>query len=217
MVNADKIDFADGAFFLELGSRPQASLEGTSTREIQSEKHLPVSFPDFHVSLSYPSQKAVRTDSSNQVTVVLYGDIYFDKDTATHEILDILLSRYAAQDVIAMAQSLNGSFLLCILDRNKNNVFVITDRLNSKTAFLYRSRNKTYVSTSLRLLPTRKVDPAGCALYLSNTFIFGNRTVLRDVSTLQRASVYCLSSRDLASCELPLADGCRAKVTYSCP
>jgi len=197
MVAADKLDAVSRVFFLALHNRPQRSFEGISAPGVQSREDVLVTFRDFHVSVGRSTGTTASTDPTGQMTVVLYGDIYLDQIKSRQETLAALLARYAAQDVIALAQSLNGSFLLCILDKNKNNVFVITDRLNSKTAFLYRSADGTYISTSLRFLPTRKVDPAGCALYLTNTFIFGNRTVLRDVNTLQRASVYSLSLHDL--------------------
>ena len=159
----------------------------------ESSEDLVVTLRESQVTITRSNRETFIRDSTGQIAVLLYGDIYLDEVRGRQETLDALLARYATQDISAFARSLNGSFLLCIIDKGRNAVFLITDRLGSKTAFLYRTADATFVSSSLKLLPTRKVDPAGCAVYLTNTFIFGNRTVLRDVKTLERACVHSLS------------------------
>lgn len=92
---------------------------------------------------------------------------------------------------------LRGSFVLIVIDSRADKVFVVTDRNGSRKIFNKKGAEHEWIGTSVECLPDRRPDPAGVASLMINDFCFLGRTVIENVSLLERASIYCLGKNGL--------------------
>ena len=146
------------------------------------------------VNVWLSSRTAVYRNDEDCTYLILHGEVYVCDPLDRAQQVRLLHERYMRLGIEDFARSLNGSFLLLVIDTRQNIIHFITDRVGSKKAFYFSEGNRIYLASSLRLLPSRPIDPVGVTTYLQNSFIFSGRTVLADVSLLRRALIRSFSS-----------------------
>ena len=176
--------------------------EGTKPAPFSDEsEHSIIQSEGLTVTANQSGRTIIYGDIGSNAYIILHGEVCIDGC----DLLDrskqaeILHKRYLQVGIEGLAHSLNGSFLIWVVDTAKNIVHLITDRLGSKKAFYLQQKNRIYIASSLRLLPARPIDPVGAAIYLQNSFIFSGRTVLDGVTSLRRASIHSFSTSERTS------------------
>lgn len=152
----------------------------------------------FIAAFAYDSSVKFVADKLAKTYLMLHGEVIStqaDQNRAANELLGI----YHKSGLIGLAENIHGSCAVVIVDEKSDIVACITDRINSRKVFFSRENHVSWLSTSLRLHPTNKVDPAGVASFLINRFIYAGRTVFSGVSTLERSSVHIFHSTSILS------------------
>ena len=131
------------------------------------------------------------------VTVLLHGEIYGPSRACDAKGLLTSYLRSGPQ----VAQSLNGSYALLILDSRLEGPLVITDRVNSHKVFVSEDSGGWWLSTSLYRHPRegRRLDPAGIASVLSCGVAHSGLTPFDGVRALQGATVHGFTERGQSS------------------
>lgn len=104
-----------------------------------------------------------------------------------------LLARFAQADSRQVAQELSGFFTILFRDAGREEIFVITDLIGSRHAFLREFPwGVALASSSLLLasLATSALDPLGCEEFLRTGIVYEDRTFFRDVRKFAPASIY---------------------------
>ena len=122
--------------------------------------------------------------------IIQYGAIWEPSITTPEELKRSIAKEWQAQSKESLARSLRGSFVLVIIESENDRITFITDRSGSQKIFHKPFRNQMWFSSSVECLPDLKPDPAGVASMIVNNFCFHGRTILADVSILERASLY---------------------------
>ena len=138
----------------------------------------------------------VFQDRSRGLLLLLYGEIY---NTAADDKLQWIAREYN-NNGLEFAQMLNGSFLIILVDSQKDRIAVITDRVNSRRAYARTYEGSRWLSNCLYSLPlaNAKLDNTGIAWYLVNKSVFHNRTLFEDVRILERASIHEIDSEKMS-------------------
>ena len=153
---------------------------------------------EFIAAFTYDNSVKFVADKPAKTCLMLHGDvvsIHTDQNRAASE----LLRTYQKSGLSSLAENINGSCAVVIVDEISDIVACITDRTNSRKVFFSRDNHISWLSTSLRFHPTNEIDPAGVASYLINRFIYAGRTVFSGVTTLERSSVNIFNSTSISS------------------
>lgn len=149
------------------------------------------------MSLTAGGSAQIASDPAAQITVVVHGLLHDrSKSTAAQTVLS---------DYVKLGDSLwptlNGSYVIVVLDQARGEIQVVTDRLNSRKAYWSEDDGGWWLSTSLNRHPTQgiKVDPAGVGSVLTSGVAYSGLTPFRGIHTLNRASIHSFSAEDRGS------------------
>lgn len=151
------------------------------------------------VLISPSRRTSVVTSNGSGVSLVLDGELCVCDVLDRRRQAEIALERYLSKDREEFATSLNGTFVMVIIDDRKDVVLVITDRLGFRKVFFRKIQGDVYLASSPRLVPADGIDPVGALTYLSNAFIFSGRTVRAGVRVLEKAAIHEISHAGVAS------------------
>jgi len=168
-------------------------LSRTTFREIaQADPDLSLETNRFTLHLSKSSSTQVASSHDGQITLILHGEIY----TGGNSPANYLLERYL-EEGLEFAKDLNGSFAILLVDKRTDQIYLITDRLNTREVFSSRYKGSHWLSTALtyHLHPADdlKLDPVGIAFYLTNRKIPNDRTLFAGIQALEQACVHTLT------------------------
>ena len=151
---------------------------------LSSDFDMIVKTPSCMVQVKCFADTQVLCDETDEVTIIFYGHICGDV------ILSCIVDAYKAQG-ITFVKSLDGSFAFLLVDKLHDRVVVATDRLCSRKVHIRKKDSLVVVSTVLKYLFTEDlaIDPIGLAWYLSSGVFHNNRTIFKDISVLDRASL----------------------------
>ncbi len=126
------------------------------------------------------------------MTVLVHGELFNDLARPAKFVYE-----HFDGDIKSLANILNGTFVIVVVDRTRDFIHVITDRVNGRRLFEQTLDNKTVFSTSLELFSSssKRLDLVGVAWYLANGTVHNGRTVYSDICVVDRASVISFSSR----------------------
>ncbi len=143
--------------------------------------------PGLQICLCYWGRAIYAYSAIDGVHIILHGDLYTPQIGNAKDLLTHILRDYRNGGATTLAPTLRGSFILVIVDAKEKNITVITDRSGTKKVFQAKHLKNAWIGTSVAGLPDVRVDPAGLASLMSNDFCFGGRTLINDVSLLNRA------------------------------
>lgn len=131
-----------------------------------------------------------------RVTAIVHGEIFND---LTHPARFVFKHYNGNAD--ALARTLNGAFIVLIIDEERDAVHLITDRVNGRRLFERTTRGARHFSTSLAdLAPTSGgIDVTGVAWYLANGTVHNGRTVYSGVRVVERATVISFTANASAA------------------
>jgi asparagine synthetase B (glutamine-hydrolysing) len=158
------------------------------------EPTLVASTRSYQASLAIPPRDKVGHDPSGAVTVVLHGEIYNSADNQA-----AWLAQRFAEHGFSWADQIHGSFALVAIDKARDRVAVITDRLNSRRIFASQSNGGVCITDDLsaHFRKSIELDPGGVAWYLTNRIVGNARTFVRGTSVLKRACIHEMSPNGL--------------------
>jgi len=134
-----------------------------------------------------------KYDPVSGISVLLHGEIYGDQSNAVSDVL-----RAYQRDGAAQIAHMQGSFVALVCDPLRNIIQVVTDRINSRKAYLARDGHALLVASAPALLPRERfdLDPVGIAWYITHGTVYNHRTFFRNVRLLPRASIHTLHGDD---------------------
>ncbi len=155
---------------------------------------LAVSTPSYRACVALSAAEKVGEDEGGTVTVVLHGEIYEAVDNQA-----AWLAQRFAEHGFTWAREIHGSFALVAIDKARDRVAVITDRLNSRRLFASQIEGGVCISSHFSAQPSDSfdLDAAGVAWYITNRILGKSRTLLTGVSILKRACVHQLTPSGL--------------------
>ena len=169
-------------------------LSRTTFREIaQGDPDLSLETNRFTVHISKSSSTQIASSHDGQITLLLHGEIYAGGITNP---ANYLLERYV-EEGLEFARDVDGSYAILLVDKRTDQIFLITDRQNTREVFSSKYRGSHWLSTALtyHLHPADdlKLDPVGIAFYLTNRKIPNDRTLFAGIRALERACVHTLT------------------------
>ena len=129
---------------------------------------------------------------NGQVKVFLHGEIYNDK-VAHSNPLEFIYRLYEKEG-LNFASSLNGSFVVVIVDEDEDVVLIANDRIAAKPLFYFNDGRALYFGPemkSLFLVPSlkRKLDLAAVADFLTNGHFTREHTLIEHLETVDNGTV----------------------------
>jgi asparagine synthetase B (glutamine-hydrolysing) len=129
---------------------------------------------------------------NGKVKVFLHGEIYDDEGLAPHA-LDLIYQLYEKKG-LDFALSLNGSFVIVILDEEKDITLVATDRVATKPLFYYYDGRTVYFGPEMKsffLSPTfdRKLYMPGLVDFLTNGQFTREHTLIENLEAVDSGTV----------------------------
>ncbi|MBN1981998.1 MAG: hypothetical protein JW795_10725 [Chitinivibrionales bacterium] len=138
----------------------------------------------FNVVVNYSANLGFCRDERRGITVFLHGELY------NNHTVKSLLTLYAEKG-LDFCKTIEGSFIIGLIDEVKQYCAVITDRTNSKKVF-YEHDPQTHEHaffTSIYLSTSpKKLNPATVGMFLANGYLLNGRTVFYNCDTVKRAS-----------------------------
>ena len=128
--------------------------------------------------------------------VILHGEIYYScLDQASY--LADMFTEYGDH----FAKEIHGSFAILLVDKVKDSVALITDRVNSRRIFYSQYQNNYCLSSHFSYQPCDAfpLDPTGIAWYLSNYSTRFNRTLFKGISIFKQACIHRLTKKEIKS------------------
>lgn len=173
---------------------PQASLGRKDIRRFS--QHLAVNTKTRQLTAYSTGRTSVVSDHDSGVAIIVHGEIYGDGSNDAEDVL----KRYLAHGISAV-QSVHGSFVIVVCDAEADYIAVVTDRVNSRKAYVAVGKAGFLLATTPALLPRDcfQLDPTGVAWYLSHGTVYNYRTTHRGIRLLGRASVHELKNGHVAS------------------
>ena len=134
---------------------------------------------------------------NGQVKVFLHGEIYNDK-VAHSNPLEFIYRLYEKEG-LNFASSLNGSFVVVIVDEDEDVVLIANDRIAAKPLFYFNDGRALYFGPemkSLFLVPSlkRKLDLTAVADFLTNGQFTREHTLIEHLETVDNATVLKIST-----------------------
>ena len=152
------------------------------------------SLPTQRVEIWSSSPDRLAIDDQVGVAVLLHGDLY----GPVREPM-ALLEAYQ-RDGESLLGSLDGSFAVLVADRQKDRVYVATDRFSSRKVFVSEEQGGRWLSSALDRHPTsgHGLSPAGIGSLLSCGVAHADLTPFEGVRKLMPASLYTFSDRGMS-------------------
>jgi asparagine synthase (glutamine-hydrolysing) len=140
----------------------------------------------------------VGENAARTVQVVLHGEIY-----NTSENQAVWLAERFAEHGFDWAKNIHGSFALLVIDKTRDRVAVITDRLNTRRIFASENRGGICISTQLSDQRSKSfnLDMCGVASHIVNRVVYNSRTLYRGISILKRGCIHELTRHGFESKE----------------
>lgn len=161
--------------------------------------HIFLSKPDYTLSnhLMLSGQTASEFLKHDDFQIFVHGEIY----EGTH-ILKLFQQYIDKVDIITSALcKLNGSFIILLVCNKTSEVYIITDRINSKRLFFYQDVD--YIIMTTNPIYFKQIDCEinlkGVASYLINGVIYENNTLYKHIHALERARMYKIENQQLTS------------------
>jgi asparagine synthase (glutamine-hydrolysing) len=134
---------------------------------------------------------------NGKVKVFLRGEIY-NAEVMRGDPLEYIYRLYE-EFGLEFASFLNGSFLVVVVDEERNSVLVANDRLATKPLFYFDDGRAVYFSPemkSLFLVPSlsRKLNLAAIADFLANGHFTREHTLIEGLKTMDKATVLEITS-----------------------
>ncbi len=187
-------------FVARVSPRGEPELEATRRRELDelagSRRTAEVRTASWQVLLAFPGDEDLFTNPAGGVTALLFGELFNDEVRDARAVAAAYEKRGDA-----IARDLNGSFIIVLVDPERDRVSVVSDRANFRRAFHAPTANEHWFASSLWDLPTHRfrIDPVGVAWYVSNGVVHAGRTPYSGVRALTRASVHDVGPRGVGS------------------
>lgn len=136
-------------------------------------------------------------DNASQVSIILEGEIYNDLPdgmTQSEYILNSYLKRGSE-----FSNTLNGSFVIIVIDRRGRKIFIANDRTGSRPFLSYNDGKFLYFSPeskSIIAVPgfRKKINEDAVASFLYAGFLINRTTYFQDIEILDNASVLTIEN-----------------------
>jgi asparagine synthetase B (glutamine-hydrolysing) len=140
--------------------------------------------------------------AAGTVQVFLHGQVFNDEASHTNPLV-LIHQRYEKQG-IHFASGLNGSFVIVIIDRNKNRVLIANDRVATQPLFVFNDGQTLFFGPEIKcflLLPTvkRELNLAAVADFLSSGHFLKNHTFIQGLETMDSATVLKIGAGGLST------------------
>jgi len=177
--------------------QPQGSFHGDAPAEhcrLQAVFHTETAAHRIAVRAS-ASAESVH-DPASGISMLLHGETYGNGSNTVHDLLQTY--RRDGAEGIGRVQ---GSFVALVCDPPRNAVYVVTDRINSRKAYLATDCDALVVASSPALLHRDRfaLDPVGIAWYVTHGTVYNYRTCFQNVRLLERASIHTLHGTGFTS------------------
>ena len=132
-----------------------------------------------------PATQHIKKDNVN---IFIHGEIY--------EGMNIIESFYTInkqKDKVNEALSkINGSFTILIIDERSEEVYIITDRINTKRIYFYKKDSFIILTTNPDYFKNidSEVNIGGIASYLINGVVYNDNTLYKNIRALDKASLH---------------------------
>ena len=128
---------------------------------------------------------------NGQVQVFLHGEIYNDEAAASNP-LEFIYQRYE-KEKLDFASSLNGSFVIAIVDQGEDIVLIANDRIAAKPLFLFNDGQTIYFGPEMKSLflvssLKRELNLAAVADFLANGQFTKEHTLIEGLETVDNAT-----------------------------
>ncbi|KEI97154.1 asparagine synthase [Clostridium botulinum A2B7 92] len=126
------------------------------------------------------------------------GEIYTDgKENTSWEDIVFSYKKFGEECL----KNLNGRFILCLIDRNKDTIYIVNDRYGSINCY-YKIDEKGFFITNkaevmMDNMKTRIIDEYAVKDYIKYGCLKNNRTLLKNVKRLQSASMVKITKEDI--------------------
>jgi len=168
--------------------------EKTDQSHTESIKGLPniynFSLDNYIITINYSDNTFFVKSNDDNVIILLAGNIYQDDMPEYGSVEKYLLGKYLKYKK-NFVKDLNGSFCLFFAQKDTEEAFFATDRLNTRKIFKFRKGNKLICATDMNDLPLKecKISYAGAASYILNGAMFNDLTVYNEIKKLERSSL----------------------------
>lgn len=151
---------------------------------------------DWLIVASLGGGAGVAWDADERVAVILHGEIYDDREGGARSIAE----RYRLTGD-ALFPSLNGSHALLVLDRDRDRVQVVIDRVASRRLFWSEADHGHWITSDLRDQPRdhRDLDPVAVGWALASQACRAGRTPYEGVRVLDCATSHELGTTGLSA------------------
>jgi asparagine synthase (glutamine-hydrolysing) len=142
----------------------------------------------FFENLFLSKGKGTQHLEKGNFQIFIHGEIYERPD-----IVESFQTFYNQKDKVNQALSqLNGSCIVLIIDNQSKEVYIITDRINSKRIYFYKNDSFIILTTNPRYFKSidNEINLGGIASYLINGVVYNNNTLYRNIHALERASLH---------------------------
>ncbi|MDD5705960.1 MAG: asparagine synthase-related protein, partial [Kiritimatiellae bacterium] len=175
--------------------------QGAPCFEASSDHGIAMTCPGIEARIGIIGRARFQCDPRRRVAVVLHGHLW--GTGAAHD-----LTEAYARDGIAFVRQLEGSFAVLVADGERGQVWLATDRVNSRRVCLREREGAVEVATELSHFAAEDatVDPTGIAWVLCCGVAHDDRTILDGVRRMRRAAWQRFD-----------ADGGGPVETYWCP
>ncbi|MGV8879140.1 MAG: asparagine synthase (glutamine-hydrolyzing) [Sphingobacteriaceae bacterium] len=153
--------------------------------------HVRLSIIDLSDAANQPFKYA-----NNKCSIVFNGEIYNYRELKeeliakgykfhTSSDTEVLLCMYLEHGM-GMLDMLNGIFSFCILDEDRNRLFIVRDHLGIKPLYYFTNENSFFFASEIKaliLFPGVKkvIDPKAITEFLLNGFIYEPETGFKDI------------------------------------
>lgn len=139
-----------------------------------------------------PGDKSLQTRAGD-LTVVVDGEV-FDDNGPLNDPGEIIAEHYRADTLDRLAW-LNGSFAAIVIDSEKNRIILATDRLGSRTLFVWRQGQQMAVASRLEALLAdrrvpRRLSVQGLTELLSYQRTISDHTQYADIRAMPAAQIW---------------------------
>ena len=136
-----------------------------------------------------------------KVKIFLHGEIYNDEAVGLDP-LEFVYRLYDKQG-LDFSSSLNGSFVVVIVDEQRDVVLIANDRIAAKPLFYFNDGRNVYFGPemkSLLLTPSlrRELNPAAVADFLTNGQFTREHTLIKGIEVIDSATVLEITSGKVA-------------------
>jgi asparagine synthetase B (glutamine-hydrolysing) len=159
-----------------------------------------VSIARVHLGIIHPHPQPYSAPNG-RVHVLMHGQVYADPAVQANP-LQLVYELYEKKGM-DFAASLNGSFVVVIVDEDEGSVLIANDRLASQPLFVLNQGSAVYFGPeikSLLLAPglKREVNLAAVADFLANGYLTREHNFIQNLETLDGASVLKISPGGIA-------------------